>query len=315
MSSSQDGKKNSDVEMTEALSAPVDESAPEPTSVAGFLSFRETMARRKAEKEIIHTVEEKPSSPAATDAPASGSEVSILPEVGERSEMQSLEVPPQASGSLSVPIIVEDKEEAVEPVPPAKREIVLGLRAASAVPVSRSRKRKCAAPAEGGPSLPEGLRIATVLRGKFISLINGMIGDCSTEAARLASELGEAQGQISEIKGTMTALTESCTAKVSRLEGQVGVLERDLGKTASALIKEKKTRKAKASEVRRLQRQIETSEDLMRRSADDAMSALRAGFQSRLAGFAEILSSLELVYHKDLISASIDGGDGDCSCA
>ncbi|KAJ4901884.1 Uncharacterized protein Rs2_15835 [Raphanus sativus] len=308
MSSSQDGKMNSDAEMVKAPLAPVDESAPEPTCVAGFLSFREMMARRKAEKEIIQTTEEKSSSPEATDAPASGSEVPILPEVGERSEMQSLEVPSQAPGSLSVPIIVEDKEEAVEPVPPAKREIVLGLRAASAVPVSRSRKRKCVAPVDGGPPLPEGLCIAPVLRGKFISLIDGMIGDCSTEAARLARELGDAQGQLSEIQSIMTALKDSCTAKVSRLEGQVGELERDLGKTASALIKEKKTRKAKASEVRRLQHQIETSEGLMRRSADDAMSALRAGFQSRLAGFAEILGSLELVYRRDLISASIDGG-------
>ncbi|KAJ4885687.1 Uncharacterized protein Rs2_35780 [Raphanus sativus] len=135
-----------------------------------------------------------------------------------------------------------------------------------------------------------------------------MIGDCSTEAVRLARELGDAHGQQSEIQSTMTALTDSCTAKVSRLEGQVSEVERDLGKTASALIKEKKTRKAKASEVGRLQHQIETSEGLMRRSADDTMSALRAGFQSRLAGFAEILGSLELVYRKDLISASIDGG-------
>ncbi|KAJ4875968.1 Uncharacterized protein Rs2_40986 [Raphanus sativus] len=248
------------------------------------------MARRKAEKEIVQTTKEKSSSPAATDAPASGSEVPILPEVGESSEMQSLE------------------EEAVEPVPPAKKEIVLGLRAASAVPISRSRKRKCVALIEGGPPLPEGLRIAPVLRGNFIPLIDGMIGDCSTEAARLARELGEAHGQLSEVQSTMTALTDSCTAKVSRLEGQVGELERDLGKTASALIKEKKTRKAKASEVRRLQHQIEASEGLMRRSADDAMSALCAGFQSRLAGFAEILNSLELAYRRDLISANIDGG-------
>ncbi|KAJ4889374.1 Uncharacterized protein Rs2_29122 [Raphanus sativus] len=263
MSSSQDGKKNSDVEMAEALLTPVVEPTPEPTCVAGFLLSREKMARRKAEKEIIRAIEENPPSPAAVDAPASGSE---------------------ASGSLSVPIIVDDKEEAIEPVPPVKRKIVLALRAASAAPVASawSRKRKCAAPAEGGPSLPEGLRIAPVLRGKFISLIDGMIGDCITETARLARELGEAQGHISEIQGTMTALADSCTAKVSRLEGQVGELERDLGKTASALIKEKNTRKAKASE--------------------------RAGFQSRLTGFAEILSSLELVYRRDLISASIDGG-------
>ncbi|KAJ4885561.1 Uncharacterized protein Rs2_35654 [Raphanus sativus] len=38
------------------------------------------------------------------------------------------------------------------------------------------------------------------------------------------------------------------------------------------------------------------------------MSALRAGFQSHLAGFVEIMGSLEIVYRRDLISASIDGG-------
>ncbi|KAJ4910322.1 Uncharacterized protein Rs2_04943 [Raphanus sativus] len=153
--------------MAEAPLAPVGEPAPEPTCVSGFLSFRERMARRKAEKEIICAVEENPSTPAAADAPVSGSEVPILPEVGEHSEMQSLGVPPQGSAS------------------------------AAPVASSRSRKRKCVALAEGGPSLPKGLRIAPVLRGKFISLIDGMIGDCSTEAARLARELGEAQGHIS----------------------------------------------------------------------------------------------------------------------
>ncbi|KAJ4904675.1 Uncharacterized protein Rs2_18626 [Raphanus sativus] len=166
MSSSQDGKMNSDAEMVEAPLAPVDGSAPEPTCVAGFLSFRERMALHKAEKEITQTTEEKSSSPAATDAPVSGSEVPVLPEVGECSETQSLGAPSQVPGSLSVPINLEDKEEAVEPVPPAKKEIVQGLRAASAVPISRSRKRKCVAPVEGGPPLPEGLRIAPVLRGK-----------------------------------------------------------------------------------------------------------------------------------------------------
>ncbi|KAJ4910254.1 Uncharacterized protein Rs2_04875 [Raphanus sativus] len=230
MSSSQDGKMNSDAKMVEAPLAPVDESAPEPTCVAGFLSFRERMARRKAEKEIIQTTEEKLSSPKVPDAPASGSEVPILPEVGEHPEMQPLEVPSQAPGSLSVPIIVEDKEEFVEPVPPAKKEIVLGLRVASAVPVSRSRKRKCVAPVEGGPPLPEGLRIAPILRGKFISLIDGMIGECSTEAARLARELRDAQGQLAEIQSTMTVLADSCTAKVLGLRGRLASLREILGK-------------------------------------------------------------------------------------
>ncbi|KAJ4889337.1 Uncharacterized protein Rs2_29085 [Raphanus sativus] len=134
MSSSQDGKKNSDVEMTEAPPAPSVEPTPEPSCVAGFLSFRDTMARRKAEKEIIRGVDESPSSPAAVDTPASGSEVPIFPEVGEHPEMPSPGVLTQASGSLLVLIVVDDKEEAIGPVPPVKKEIVLALRAGSAAP-------------------------------------------------------------------------------------------------------------------------------------------------------------------------------------
>ncbi|KAJ4876014.1 Uncharacterized protein Rs2_41032 [Raphanus sativus] len=243
------------------------------------------MAHRKAEKEIIQTTKEKSSSPAATDAPVSGSEVPVLPEIGERSEMQSLGAPSQVPGSLSVPIILEDKEEAVEPIPPAKKEIVMGLRAASAVPISRARKRKCVAPVEGGPPLPEGLRIAPVLRGKFISLIDGMIGDCSTEAARLARELREAQGQLSEIQGAMTALTDSCTAKVSSLEGQVGELERDLGKTASALIKEKKTRKVKGFGSL-------AGSSLVWRFEEDSLLARRSELGSVVRTFELLLSDL-----------------------
>ena len=53
MSSSQNDKKNSDAEMAEA-SSQAQESTPSddaPTCVVGFLSFREKMSRRKAEKE------------------------------------------------------------------------------------------------------------------------------------------------------------------------------------------------------------------------------------------------------------------------
>ena len=55
----------------------------------------------------------------------------------------------------------------------------------------------------------------------------------------------------------LTAVKDSHSVKVSKLEVAIGELERDLGKTASSLLKDKKARKAKSSEVRRLQRQIE----------------------------------------------------------
>ena len=52
----------------------------------------------------------------------------------------------------------------------------------------------------------------------------------------------------------LTAVKDSHSAKVSKLEVEIGELERDLGKKASSLLKEKKAKKAKSSEVRRLQR-------------------------------------------------------------
>ena len=60
MSSSQIDKKSSGAEMVKA-SSQAPESTPyddAPACVAGFLSFREKMARRKAEKEPIHVCAE-----------------------------------------------------------------------------------------------------------------------------------------------------------------------------------------------------------------------------------------------------------------
>ena len=50
-------------------------------------------------------------------------------------------------------------------------------------------------------------------------------------------------------------------AETLQLEVQVSGLERDLGKSGSALFRMKKEKKAKASEVRRLQRQIQSQEE------------------------------------------------------
>ncbi|KAF3570577.1 hypothetical protein F2Q69_00059068 [Brassica cretica] len=81
-----------------------------------------------------------------------------------------------------------------------------------------------------------------------------MISECGSEAGRLARDLTEMQGKFSESEAMLKAIKDSHFAKVSRLEVQIGELERDLGKTASSLLKEKKARKTKYSEVRQLQR-------------------------------------------------------------
>ncbi|KAF3561288.1 hypothetical protein DY000_02013391 [Brassica cretica] len=145
------------------------------------------------------------------------------------------------------------------PPPPARKEIVLALRTPSVVPVGqrKGRKRKFTKGGDGESSQQGDSSIASGLRGKFMSLIDGMISECGSETIRLTGELLELQGRWSETEAMLTAVKDSHSVKVLKLEVAIGELERDLGKTASSLLKEKKARKAKSSEVRRLQRQIE----------------------------------------------------------
>ena len=95
---------------------------------------------------------------------------------------------------------------------------------------------------------------------------------------------------------------------MSKLEAEIGELERDLGKTASSLLKEKKARKAKSSEVHRLQRQIESGERSASRGIEEAKEALRVEFQARLAKISDFLGSLECIRSRDLAWATIDSG-------
>ncbi|KAF3572261.1 hypothetical protein F2Q69_00058579 [Brassica cretica] len=88
----------------------------------------------------------------------------------------------------------------------------------------------------------------------------------------------------------------------------LGELERDLGKTASSLLKEKKARKAKSSEVRRLQRRIEGDAGLVSRGIREAKDALRSVFQACLAKISASLGSLECIRNMDLALATIEGG-------
>ncbi|KAF2597191.1 hypothetical protein F2Q68_00010648 [Brassica cretica] len=122
--------------------------------------------------------------------------------------------------------------------------------------------------------------IASGLRGKFMSLIDGMISECGSETSRLAGELLELQGE----------------------------LERDLGKTASSLLKEKTAKNAKSSEVRHLQRQIEGDAGFASRGIREARDALRSEFQARLSKTSGFLGSLECIQNRDLALATIEGG-------
>ena len=82
----------------------------------------------------------------------------------------------------------------------------------------------------------------------------------------------------------------------------------DLGKTASSLLKEKKAKKTKSLEVRRLQRQIEIGERSASRAVEEAKDALRVEFQTRLVKILDFLGSLECIRSRDLALATIDGG-------
>ncbi|KAF3590484.1 hypothetical protein DY000_02021830 [Brassica cretica] len=267
MSSSQGDKRSSDVEMGEATSqAPVPHSPVEaPACVTGYLSFREKLDRRKAEKELVRADTELPSSSALAVTPDHGAE---------------------PTGSSTTPILVEDKEMAAEsmPPPPTRKEIVLALRGPSAAPVvqPKGRKRKLTKGGDGESLQQGGSNLASGLRGKFVSLIDGMISECGSEANRLARDLTEMQGKWSETEAMLKAIEVSHSAKVSKLVVEIGELERDLGKTASSLLKEKKARKAK--------------------------DALRAEFQARLAKISAFLGSLECIRSRDLALVTVEGG-------
>ncbi|KAF3525269.1 hypothetical protein F2Q69_00050664 [Brassica cretica] len=262
MSSSQNEKKNSDVEMGEAnpvLPIPAIHEAT-PTYVAGFLSFKERLSRRSAEKETSRT---------------SGMDTAPV---------QVPEVLSQPSGSSTTTVPIPEKGQVMESMPPPldRKEIVLGLPAPSAAPLPKGRKRngtatgtakkrRCSKGAEGEPSGP-----LPQYRAKFISLIDGMISDCGSE-----------------------------------LEVQVSGLERDLGNSASAFFRMKKEKKAKASEVRRLQRQIQNQEEPRTREPAGTVVPRDERFHACLTRMVVLFDSLMAVPKKDLALAGIEGGLGE----
>ncbi|KAF2575396.1 hypothetical protein F2Q70_00005502 [Brassica cretica] len=193
MSSSQGDKRSSDVEMGEATSKAL----------------------------VSASSIEAPSSSALAVAPTHGFEIQVPLDAGTQVETSVLCVPDalaQPTGSSTTPILVEDKEKAAEsmPPPPARKEIVLGLRAPIAAPVvqPKGRKRWCTTGNDGESSQQRGLNLATGLRGKFVSLIDGMISECGSEASHLARDLTEMQGKWSETEAMLKAIEGSHSAKV-----------------------------------------------------------------------------------------------------
>ncbi|KAF3600701.1 hypothetical protein F2Q69_00037692 [Brassica cretica] len=310
-----------------------------PAYVVDHLSFRERLVRRQAEKEQVRAGAEFPSSSVLAIAPGHGTEVVTPRDAGTLAGSGVLDASALPAGSSTTPILVEDKEMAADsmPPPPARKEIVLALRVPSVVPVAqpKGRKRKFTKGGDGESSQQGGSSIASGLRGKvcrsldlliviyfskrhkipnfllvsqFMSLIDGMISKCGSETSRLAGELLEVQGRWSETEAMLTAVKDSHSVKVSKLEVAIGELERDLGKTASSLLKEKKARKAKYLEVHWLQRQIEGDAGLASRGIREATNALRSEFQARLAKISAFLGSLECIRNRDLALATIEGG-------
>ncbi|KAF3600640.1 hypothetical protein F2Q69_00034464 [Brassica cretica] len=314
MSSSHGDKRSSDVEMGEATSPALIPTSPveAPACVADHLSFRERLVRRQAEKEQVRAGAMFPSPSALAIALGHETEVVTPRDAGTLAGSRIPDASALPAGSSTTPIVIEDKERAADsmPPPPAKKEIILALRAPSVIPVSqpKGRKRKITKGGDGESSQQGGSSIASGLRGKFMSLIDGMISECGSETSRLVGELLELQGRWSETEAMLTAVKDSHSVKVSKLEVAIGELERDLGKTASSLFKEKKARKAKSSEVRRLQRQIEGDVGLASRGIREATDALRSEFQARLAKISAFLGSLECIRNRDLALATTEGG-------
>ena len=165
MSSSQVEKSGSDVEMGEAGQAPsvpasqapavqaVQEAIPSLTD--GFDSFKAKLSRRSAAKGLKRARTETPDVPSAAPTPLPAPSVpspevpsDALPSTeGVIVPEQTLDVQIHPSGSSTAPIVISGREDAIEsaPLPPAKRELVLGLPAAGAAPLPKGRARAGAA--------------------------------------------------------------------------------------------------------------------------------------------------------------------------
>ncbi|WZZ64818.1 hypothetical protein YC2023_076188 [Brassica napus] len=316
MSSSPSEKKSSDVEMGEdnsALPTPAMQQGT-PTFVAGFLSFKERLSRRSAEKEGGRI---QPEVSAILSAPAMSTSAGGNKSPGDATPLaesamvpvQVSEVSDQPSGSSTtlVPAPKEEKTTELMPPPLDRKEIVLGLPASSAAPLpkvvrglalrSRPSKRGDVPLARKGN--PQDL-CRNIVPRFFVSLIDGMLSDCGSEIERSTRGLAESREALKQTEAALKSTEAARAAELSQLEVRVSDLERDLGKSASALFKLKKEKKSKASEVHRLQREIQNREE-------SRTVISRDDFHARLTRMAVLFDSLMAVREKDLALASVEG--------
>ncbi|KAF3579711.1 hypothetical protein DY000_02030960 [Brassica cretica] len=310
MSSSQNEKKNSDVEMGEAnpvLPIPAIHEAT-PTFVAGFLSFKERLSRRSAGKEISRTSAETSAIPSSSalsiSAEGNKSQSDVAPLVGtDTTPVQVPEVLAQPSGYSTTPVLILERGQVMVSMPPPldRKEIVLGLPAPSAAPLPKGRKRngaatetakkwRCSKGAEGEPS--------------------GPLPQYRAKVERLTEGLAESQEALKQIETTLKSTEDAHAAETSQLEVQISGLEWDLEKSTSALFRMKKEKKAKAFEVHRLQRQIQRQEEPRTREPAGTVVPLDE-FHARLTRMAVLFDSLMAVRKKNLALAGIEGGLGD----
>ncbi|KAF2576399.1 hypothetical protein F2Q70_00005409 [Brassica cretica] len=220
--------------------------------------------------------------------------------------VQVSEVSAQPSGSSTTPVPAPKEEKATELMPPPldRKGIVLGIPASSAAPLTKShkrtgaatetvKKRKCTAGAEGEPSRPLSQH-----RAKFLSLIDGILNDCGSEIERSTRGLAESREALKQVEAALKSTEAARAAELSQV--RVSDLERDLGKSASALFKLKKVKKKKASEVRRIQREIQNREE-------SRTVVSRDHFHARLTRISVLFDSLMAVSEKDLALASVEG--------
>nr|VDC99371.1 unnamed protein product [Brassica oleracea] len=199
MSFSPSEKKSSDVKMGEANSALPTPAMHEatPTFVAGFLSFKERLSRRSAEKEGGRIQPEVPailSSPAMSTSAGGNKSPGDAAPLAESAmvPVQVSEVSAQPSGSSTTPVPAPKEEKATElmPLPLDRKEIVLGLPASKRTGAATEtvKKRRCNAGAEGEPSGPLSQH-----RAKFVSLIDRMLNDCGSEIERSTRGMAESR--------------------------------------------------------------------------------------------------------------------------
>ncbi|KAF3560538.1 hypothetical protein DY000_02016352 [Brassica cretica] len=250
------------------------------------------MARCEAEKTAIPTCDVSLRPEVPVEAPTSEAlPVCYAVSAGEvvAKNVLAPDAEVQPSGSSTTTVGVVEGEPAPESMPPpAKRSIVEGLSAPSAAPavMPKSRKRLSANPdaakkgkcVEAGP-LPtraSGSGLASRQRAKFVSLIEGMISECGSEVERLAKELEESREKSSQLERKLKVIEDAHSLEAARFESWIGELERDLGKTASSLLKAKEAKTAKSSELRCLKRKIKSGEESSVSAIGEAKEAMRA---------------------------------------